>query len=109
MTIYESFFSAGRSLPLSSRIRLAGSVGEGETFLFSSLSDVGKRMVKGILFIFFLNSSLLLFERVMVMMIVCRWLTYLNAECKKGGWSQEEDMLLCEVRGLLSLPLFAIF
>jgi hypothetical protein len=23
---------------------------------------------------------------------------YLNSESKKGGWSQEEDMLLCEVR-----------
>nr|AXY87666.1 transcription factor MYB124-like isoform X2 [Cymbidium sinense] len=27
-----------------------------------------------------------------------RWLTYLNTECKKGGWSQEEDMLLCEAQ-----------
>jgi hypothetical protein len=28
----------------------------------------------------------------------CRWYNYLNSECKKGGWSREEDMLLCEVR-----------
>ncbi|KAL0917018.1 hypothetical protein M5K25_012057 [Dendrobium thyrsiflorum] len=27
-----------------------------------------------------------------------RWFTYLNTECKKGGWSQEEDMLLCEAQ-----------
>ena len=26
-----------------------------------------------------------------------RWYTYLNTECKKGGWSAEEDMILCEV------------
>uniref|UniRef100_A0A251S9X4 Putative homeodomain-like, Myb-related protein B n=1 Tax=Helianthus annuus TaxID=4232 RepID=A0A251S9X4_HELAN len=25
-----------------------------------------------------------------------RWFTYLNSDFKKGGWSQEEDMLLCE-------------
>nr|CAB3458683.1 unnamed protein product [Digitaria exilis] len=29
------------------------------------------------------------------------WYTYLNSECKKGGWSQEEDMLLCEAQKLL--------
>ncbi|XP_064985358.1 transcription factor MYB124-like isoform X1 [Musa acuminata AAA Group] len=27
-----------------------------------------------------------------------RWYTYLNSECKKGGWSAEEDMLLCEAQ-----------
>ncbi|XP_020080777.1 transcription factor MYB124-like isoform X2 [Ananas comosus] len=27
-----------------------------------------------------------------------RWYTYLNSECKKGGWSTEEDMLLCEAQ-----------
>nr|XP_010926224.1 transcription factor MYB124 isoform X2 [Elaeis guineensis] len=27
-----------------------------------------------------------------------RWNTYLNAECKKGGWSPEEDRLLCEAQ-----------
>ncbi|EHA8590932.1 transcription factor MYB124 [Cocos nucifera] len=27
-----------------------------------------------------------------------RWNTYLNAECKKGGWSAEEDRLLCEAQ-----------
>ncbi|KMZ71316.1 hypothetical protein ZOSMA_182G00050 [Zostera marina] len=27
-----------------------------------------------------------------------RWYTYLNTECKKGGWSQEEDALLCEAQ-----------
>uniref|UniRef100_A0A1D1YW43 Myb-related protein B n=1 Tax=Anthurium amnicola TaxID=1678845 RepID=A0A1D1YW43_9ARAE len=27
-----------------------------------------------------------------------RWYTYLNAECKKGGWSPEEDMILCEAQ-----------
>lgn len=27
----------------------------------------------------------------------CRWYTYLNSDFKKGGWSPEEDMLLCEV------------
>lgn len=27
----------------------------------------------------------------------CRWFTYLNSVFKKGGWSPEEDMLLCEV------------
>lgn len=26
-----------------------------------------------------------------------RWYTYLNSDFKKGGWSPEEDMLLCEV------------
>lgn len=26
-----------------------------------------------------------------------RWYTYLNSDFKKGGWSLEEDMLLCEV------------
>ncbi|KAJ0987401.1 hypothetical protein J5N97_005757 [Dioscorea zingiberensis] len=27
-----------------------------------------------------------------------RWYTYLNTECKKGGWSVEEDMILCEAQ-----------
>lgn len=27
-----------------------------------------------------------------------RWYTYLNTECKKGGWSAEEDMILCEAQ-----------
>ncbi|XP_047322703.1 transcription factor MYB124-like isoform X2 [Impatiens glandulifera] len=27
-----------------------------------------------------------------------RWYTYLNSDFKKGGWSQEEDMLLCEAQ-----------
>ncbi|MQL71773.1 hypothetical protein Taro_004110 [Colocasia esculenta] len=27
-----------------------------------------------------------------------RWYTYLNVECKKGGWSPEEDMILCEAQ-----------
>nr|DAD34818.1 TPA_asm: hypothetical protein HUJ06_005458 [Nelumbo nucifera] len=27
-----------------------------------------------------------------------RWYTYLNSECKKGGWSPEEDMILCEAQ-----------
>lgn len=27
----------------------------------------------------------------------CRWYTYLNSDFKKGGWSPEEDILLCEV------------
>ncbi|KAK7269081.1 hypothetical protein RIF29_21797 [Crotalaria pallida] len=27
-----------------------------------------------------------------------RWYTYLNSDIKKGGWSVEEDMLLCEKR-----------
>ncbi|XP_068641728.1 transcription factor MYB124-like [Aristolochia californica] len=27
-----------------------------------------------------------------------RWYTYLSTECKKGGWSPEEDMLLCEAQ-----------
>ncbi|KAK8952152.1 Transcription factor MYB44 [Platanthera zijinensis] len=27
-----------------------------------------------------------------------RWLTHLSSDCKKGGWSQEEDMLLCEAQ-----------
>ncbi|CAA7401869.1 unnamed protein product [Spirodela intermedia] len=27
-----------------------------------------------------------------------RWFTYLNTECKKGGWSPEEDALLCEAQ-----------
>ncbi|KAJ3673356.1 hypothetical protein LUZ60_006730 [Juncus effusus] len=30
-----------------------------------------------------------------------RWYTYLNSEFKKGGWSQEEDMLLCEAQKIL--------
>jgi len=30
-----------------------------------------------------------------------RWYNYLNSECKKGGWSREEDMLLCEAQKLL--------
>jgi len=28
-----------------------------------------------------------------------RWYTYLNSDFKKGGWSPEEDILLCEVNG----------
>lgn len=28
---------------------------------------------------------------------LCRWFTYLNSDFKRGGWSPEEDMLLCEV------------
>ncbi|MFS7892047.1 putative transcription regulator Homeodomain-LIKE family [Helianthus anomalus] len=32
-----------------------------------------------------------------------RWFTYLNSDFKKGGWSQEEDMLLCQV-SLLKHP-----
>lgn len=28
---------------------------------------------------------------------VCRWYTYLNSDFKRGGWSPEEDILLCEV------------
>ncbi|KAG1334495.1 Transcription factor MYB124 [Cocos nucifera] len=27
-----------------------------------------------------------------------RWNAYLNSECKKGGWSAEEDKLLCEAQ-----------
>ncbi|KAL0408676.1 UNVERIFIED_CONTAM: Transcription factor [Sesamum radiatum] len=27
----------------------------------------------------------------------CRWFTYLNSDFKRGGWSPEEDMLLCEI------------
>ncbi|KAL6547137.1 SANT SWI3, ADA2, N-CoR and TFIIIB'' DNA-binding domain protein [Orobanche minor] len=27
-----------------------------------------------------------------------RWFTYLNSDFKKGGWSSEEDMLLCEAQ-----------
>lgn len=27
-----------------------------------------------------------------------RWYTYLNSDFKKGGWSPEEDMLLCEAQ-----------
>ncbi|CAI0627779.1 unnamed protein product [Linum tenue] len=27
-----------------------------------------------------------------------RWYTYLNSDFKKGGWSQEEDLLLCEAQ-----------
>ncbi|RYR59828.1 hypothetical protein Ahy_A05g025805 isoform A [Arachis hypogaea] len=30
-----------------------------------------------------------------------RWFTYLNSDFKKGGWSPEEDMLLCEAQKLL--------
>uniref|UniRef100_A0ACD5UK79 Uncharacterized protein n=1 Tax=Avena sativa TaxID=4498 RepID=A0ACD5UK79_AVESA len=30
-----------------------------------------------------------------------RWYNYLNTECKKGGWSREEDKLLCEAQKLL--------
>ncbi|KAL6841723.1 hypothetical protein ACP4OV_028235 [Aristida adscensionis] len=30
-----------------------------------------------------------------------RWYNYLNSECKKGGWSKEEDMLLCEAQKVL--------
>ncbi|XP_066400437.1 uncharacterized protein [Miscanthus floridulus] len=30
-----------------------------------------------------------------------RWYNYLNSECKKGGWSREEDMLLCEAQKVL--------
>ncbi|KAK1261163.1 Myb-related protein 3R-1 [Acorus gramineus] len=27
-----------------------------------------------------------------------RWYTYLSTECKKGGWSAEEDLILCEAQ-----------
>ncbi|XXG87605.1 hypothetical protein AAC387_Pa11g2252 [Persea americana] len=27
-----------------------------------------------------------------------RWYTYLNSECKKGSWTEEEDMILCEAQ-----------
>ncbi|KAL4573823.1 hypothetical protein LXL04_020642 [Taraxacum kok-saghyz] len=27
-----------------------------------------------------------------------RWFTYLNFDFKKGGWSHEDDMLLCEAQ-----------
>ncbi|XP_058096568.1 transcription factor MYB124 [Magnolia sinica] len=27
-----------------------------------------------------------------------RWYTYLNSDCKKGGWTPEEDMILCEAQ-----------
>ncbi|KAF3339716.1 histone acetyltransferase HAC1-like isoform X2 [Carex littledalei] len=30
-----------------------------------------------------------------------RWCAYLDSEAKKGGWSAEEDMLLCEVQKIL--------
>uniref|UniRef100_A0A0D3GTT9 Uncharacterized protein n=1 Tax=Oryza barthii TaxID=65489 RepID=A0A0D3GTT9_9ORYZ len=30
-----------------------------------------------------------------------RWYNYLNSECKKGGWSREEDLLLCEAQKVL--------
>uniref|UniRef100_J3MN70 Uncharacterized protein n=1 Tax=Oryza brachyantha TaxID=4533 RepID=J3MN70_ORYBR len=30
-----------------------------------------------------------------------RWYNYLNSECKKGGWSHEEDLLLCEAQKVL--------
>ncbi|KAG9152994.1 hypothetical protein Leryth_021942 [Lithospermum erythrorhizon] len=29
-----------------------------------------------------------------------RWYTYLNSDFKKGGWSPEEDLLLCEAQKL---------
>ncbi|KAL4583399.1 hypothetical protein LXL04_007970 [Taraxacum kok-saghyz] len=29
-------------------------------------------------------------------LLKCRWFTYLNSDFNKGGWSHEEDMLLCE-------------
>nr|GMC88145.1 transcriptional activator Myb [Ipomoea batatas]GME03993.1 transcriptional activator Myb [Ipomoea batatas] len=29
---------------------------------------------------------------------LCRWFTYLNSDFKKGGWSPEEDVLLCEAQ-----------
>lgn len=32
---------------------------------------------------------------------LCRWFTYLNSDFKKGGWSPEEDVLLCEVKLVL--------
>lgn len=27
-----------------------------------------------------------------------RWYTYLNTDCKKGGWTEEEDIILCEAQ-----------
>ncbi|KAH7570132.1 hypothetical protein JRO89_XS05G0050200 [Xanthoceras sorbifolium] len=32
------------------------------------------------------------------MMVEIGWYTYLNSDFKKGGWSPEEDMLLCEAQ-----------
>ncbi|KAL4556655.1 hypothetical protein LXL04_034809 [Taraxacum kok-saghyz] len=31
-----------------------------------------------------------------IRLLKCRWFTYLNSDFKKGGWSHEEDMFLCE-------------
>ncbi|RWR76157.1 transcription factor RAX2-like protein isoform X1 [Cinnamomum micranthum f. kanehirae] len=28
----------------------------------------------------------------------CRWYTYLNSECKKGCWTEQEDKILCEAQ-----------
>lgn len=39
-------------------------------------------------------------------MCLCRWFTYLNSDFKKGGWSPEEDMLLCEVIDLCKAHCF---
>lgn len=36
--------------------------------------------------------------------LLFRWFTYLNSDFKKGGWSPEEDMLLCEVNYLCLFP-----
>ena len=39
----------------------------------------------------------------------CRWYTYLNSDFKKGGWSPEEDLLLCEVIDAVQRIFFSFF
>lgn len=48
---------------------------------------------------FFRNTKVFFFTYLNTAMdlLFCRWYTYLNSDFKRGGWSPEEDILLCEV------------
>ena len=72
--------SVGRSLLPTSLIRAQGSVDAG-------LCPKSKWLLY---FLF------VLFNRIMGFGF-WRWYTYLNSDFKRGGWSPEEDTLLCEV------------
>lgn len=88
-----NFVIVGQLLHQSSRIKRQDSVEEG--WLTLNLMAVPIYLC-----FLILNPVLTSFWSFVVFdlnVLVHRWFTYLNSDFKKGGWSPEEDLLLCEV------------